>query len=228
MLFSFSYRPYVAVIGDIRNSKELADRNDVQEKLKQVLERINETYMKDISAKFMITLGDEFQGLLCGGNNILNIIMDIQMEMYPVSIRFGVGVGEITTIINAEMAIGADGPGYYMARDAIEDLRHEELRNKSQSADIKIRIEDEEHQIEELLNTTFSLMNIIQNNWTNRQREIIVEYSRHGGSQSECAKRLGITQSSVQRSLNNGNYYAYKKAIDTVNNILGEIGKVHV
>lgn len=36
-------------------------------------------------------------------------------------------------------------------------------------------------------------------------------------------KRLRITQSSVQRGLTKGNYYAYKDAIDTVNNILREI-----
>lgn len=225
MLFSFSYNPYIAIIGDIKKSKKITDRKSVQEKLRRVLEQVNKKYEKDISAKFMITLGDEFQGLLRGGENVLNIIQDIQMEMYPIIIRFGIGVGEITTNINAEMAIGADGPGYYMARSAIESLKQEELKNRKQSADIKIKIAEEKNKIAEMLNTIFSLMNVIQSNWTDRQREIIMDYRKYKGSQSDCAKRLGITQSSVQRGLNNGNYYAYKDAIDSVNDILGEIGK---
>lgn len=225
MLFSFSYNPYIAIIGDIKKSKKITDRKSVQEKLRRVLEQVNKKYEKDISAKFMITLGDEFQGLLRGGENVLNIIQDIQMEMYPIIIRFGIGVGEITTNINAEMAIGADGPGYYMARSAIESLKQEELKNRKQSADIKIKIAEEKNKIAEMLNTIFSLMTVIQSNWTDRQREIIMDYRKYKGSQSDCAKRLGITQSSVQRGLNNGNYYAYKDAIDSVNDILGEIGK---
>lgn len=225
MLFSFSYNPYIAIIGDIKKSKKITDRKSVQEKLRRVLEQVNKKYEKDISAKFMITLGDEFQGLLKGGENVLNIIQDIQMEMYPIIIRFGIGVGEITTNINAEMAIGADGPGYYMARSAIESLKQEELKNRKQSADIKIKIAEEKNKIAEMLNTIFSLMTVIQSNWTDRQREIIMDYRKYKGSQSDCAKRLGITQFSVQRGLNNGNYYAYKDAIDSVNDILGEIGK---
>ena len=43
--------------------------------------------------------------------------------------------------------------------------------------------------------------------------------------QEKCAARLQIAQSSVQRGLTNGNYYAYAKAMDTINNILGEIQK---
>ena len=225
MLFSFSYNPYIAIIGDIKKSKKITDRKSVQEKLRRVLEQVNKKYEKDISAKFMTTLGDEFQGLLRGGENVLNIIQDIQMKMYPIIIRFGIGVGEITTNINAEMAIGADGPGYYMARSAIESLKQEELKNRKQSADIKIKIAEEKNKIAEMLNTIFSLMTVIQSNWTDRQREIIMDYRKYKGSQSDCAKRLGITQSSVQRGLNNGNYYAYKDAIDSVNDILGEIGK---
>lgn len=67
MLLSFDYEPYIAIIGDIRNSRLLADRKEIQIKLGNVLDRINREHAPSISAKFMITLGDEFQGLLCMG-----------------------------------------------------------------------------------------------------------------------------------------------------------------
>ena len=71
-------------------------------------------------------------------------------------------------------------------------------------------------------------MSVIRKDWSDRQREIIWEFDRNKESQSKCAERLNISQSSVQRSLANGNYYAYKSAKETINNVLKEIGEVHV
>ena len=60
----------------------------------------------------MITLGDEFQGLLEITVSILEIIKYIQREIYPIKLRFGVGIGNVSTLINHEAAIGADGPAF--------------------------------------------------------------------------------------------------------------------
>lgn len=126
------------------------------------------------------------------------------------------------------MALGADGPGYYKAREAIEVLKKSEPKSKTQASDIRIEIEDDRNSVAVMLNTIFALMAVIQNNWSERQREIILEFDKNKCSQSECAERLDISQSSVQRGLVNGNYYAYKEAKDTVNNVLKEIGEVRV
>lgn len=127
-VFLFENKPFIAIIGDIKKSRELEKRQEVQNKLKIVLEEINEKYLEDISAKFLITLGDEFQGLLFDGRNILKIIREIQMSLYPVELRFGIGIGKITTEIDTDRALGADGPGYYNARKAIEILKINEKR----------------------------------------------------------------------------------------------------
>ena len=49
---------YIVIIGDMKNSQKIQDRNKVQEKLKSVLKEINKKYKKDIASKIMITLGD--------------------------------------------------------------------------------------------------------------------------------------------------------------------------
>lgn len=223
MFFSFPYIPYIAMIGDIKKSKKIEDRNRVQKKLNEILNDINEKYQDDISAKFMITLGDEFQGLLGNGKNVIEIIEEIQGKMYPVEIRFGIGIGAITTDINAEMAIGADGPGYYKARQAIDFLKQNEQKNKTQVSDVRIEVEEENNAMAIMLNTVLSLLAVLKRNWTDRQREIIWDSLEHQDGQEKSAARLGIAQSSVQRGLTNGNYYAYKSALDTISNILKEI-----
>ena len=219
---------YFAIIGDIKNSRKIQDRKSVQDKLNYVLAMVNQRYASSIAAKFMITLGDEFQGLLEQGEYIVDIIEMIQMEMYPVQVRFGIGVGEITTDINAEMAIGADGPGFYMAREAIEELKRNEQKSKKHASDIAIGVNQCEQQKRDLMNTVFSLLSVIKGAWTDRQREIIWEYEKSHSSQAECAERLLIGQSSVQRSLAGSNYYAYREAKETLRKVLKEIGEKDV
>ena len=91
---------YVAIIGDIVNSRKIINRTEIQEKLNRVLEDINLDYKASIAAKFIITLGDEFQGLLSNPCDLFNIIDRIKFTMHPVKIRFGIGIGEINTEIN--------------------------------------------------------------------------------------------------------------------------------
>ena len=131
---------YYAIIGDIKRSKKIENRCEIQEKLKKILDNVNSIYNNDISAKFLITLGDEFQGLLEITAPILEIIKYIQREIYPIKLRIGVGIGNVSTLINHEAAIGADGPAFYAAREMIEFLREQEKKLKKQAADIQISV----------------------------------------------------------------------------------------
>lgn len=216
---------YTAIIGDIKESKMIENRGMVQEKLKHVLERVNENYHADISAKFTITLGDEFQGLLNRNEYLLAIIKDIQREMYPVRLRFGIGIGEIHTDIFYEAAIGADGPAYYAARAMIEELREQERKYRRQAADIRISIYNLEcFEITEI-NTILALMKIIEDGWSEKQRYTIWDMAQNGGSQEECAKRMRTTQSTVARRLADGNYITYERAKRTAEEAIVRLGE---
>lgn len=223
MYFVFFYNPYIAIIGDIKNSKQISDRNEVQKKMQKTLEEINQKYEKDIASRFMITLGDEFQGLLECGDNVLNIISFIEAQMYPVEIRFGIGVGEINTEINPLFPLGADGPAYYNAREAVNALKINEKKSKMPDSNMIIKIDGDNKASEKLMNTILSLLTVIKNKWTERQREVVYEYIWYEDRQKDAAKRLGITQSSVQKNLSNADYYSYKAALDIISTALSEI-----
>lgn len=219
---------YIAIIGDIRNSKKIKNREDVQLKLKNTLQNINNKYQQDIASKFTITLGDEFQGLLINGKNVMAIITEIERKMYPAKIRFGIGIGDIITDINPELSIGADGPAYYKARQAIDFLRQNERKKQAGKTDIRVEIDDGDNICIELINTVISLMAVIRNSWTDRQREAIWDMLEYNDTQSNAAKRLGIEQSSFQKRLDSGNYYTYREALYTVEKILSKIRRYNV
>lgn len=222
MLFRLKSDSYFAIIGDIKRSKELKERNVIQKRMNSILEEINEEYAEYIAARFLITLGDEFQGLLKNGDMVFPIIKKIQRKMDPITLRFGIGIGEINTEINPEMALGADGPGFYMARKAIDILKAEEHKYEAYVPEIKIEVDGEEEG-SKLLNTVISLMELVEKRWTARQREIILDTMDHQDGQKATAKRLQITQSSVQRALAGGSYYAYREAENTLNSILSKM-----
>lgn len=223
MSIDFPNNTYIAIIGDIIASKKLSDRSEVQKKLNIVLRDINTKYKNDIYSNFTITLGDEFQGLLCTGKSIMPILFEIERRVYPIKIRIGVGIGDITTDINRDISIGADGPGYYNARKAINCLKEDEKRKQTNPADIRFEILEGYDELTMLLNTTLTLMTVIKEVWTERQREIIWDMLEHQDNQVEVAKRIGITQPTVQKSLSKGKYYAYKDAYDTIGQVLKEI-----
>jgi hypothetical protein len=218
MLVPFDNKSYIAIIGDIKKSKQLNSRYEVQQKLSKLLDTINHDYEAEIVARLMITLGDEFQGLLKVSPAVIFIIDRIEREMYPVKIRVGIGVGEITTNINAAMPLGADGPAYYNARSVIEKLKVSEKKNKQRIANISILIQDNS-ELSELFNALFSLLAVVKKSWTARRMEIINAYLKHAGTQEEVGRALGIHQSNVQKALAATNFYTYWKSIESASKI---------
>lgn len=215
---------YYAIIGDIKRSKKIENRCEIQEKLKKILDNVNSIYNNDISAKFLITLGDEFQGLLEIMAPILEIIKYIQREIYPIKLRFGVGIGNVSTLINHEAAIGADGPAFYAAREMIEFLREQEKKLKKQAADIQISVYEKKCFETEEINAMFSLLKIIEDSWTEKQRYTIWDMMIHQGSQKMCAERMDITQSTVARRLADGKYIIYQRTMEVIDEAIRRLG----
>jgi hypothetical protein len=214
---------YLAVIGDVKSSKTLNNRNEVQEKLKKTLNDVNSLYSENIAAKFLITLGDEFQGLLFYTEKIVEIIKYIQREMYPVKIRFGVGIGEISTKINKDAAIGADGPAFYAARNTISMIHDYEKKIKKQAPDIQVnKYDDDIFEITEI-NTLLSLIKAIEDSWTDKQRYTIWDMMVNQGSQESCALRLNTSQSTIARRLADGKYVVYVNALKIIEEAIGKL-----
>jgi hypothetical protein len=213
---------YIALIGDMINSRKLNNRMEVQNRLQTLLSDINGMYSEDIESNFLITLGDEFQGLLKSPNHILSIIDYLQFKLHPIKIRFGIGIGTITTKINKSMALGADGPAYHYARDMINQIKTIENSKLSGSNNIMF-YSDNQSNIFKLINTNLQLCTLIENTWTEKQRVLLEKILLENKNQTEAAKELHITQSSVQRRLKASGYFDYIRAKETITSILNEI-----
>jgi Trp operon repressor len=205
---------YCAIIGDIVNSRNIENRADVQYQLEDILKYINMKYKDSIVAKFTITIGDEFQCLLNEPKSVLNIIDYIKMNLYPVKIRFGIGLGEMSTEIKV-FALGSDGPAYHLAREAIEDIKQSDIKYEQPVRDTMIYATNKENNQFNHLNIVNSLLSVcyyIESKWSEKQRDIIKQITKEEKSHRELAKQYGITQTSISRRFNSSGYYTYKNA----------------
>lgn len=210
---------YTALIGDIIGSKKLPNRNGVQIKLNKALETINKVYESSIESKFIITLGDEFQGLLKSNVDIMPIIKYLQFEMYPVKLRIGLGIGTIYTEITHEYAIGADGPAYYNARSAIEYLEQNE--NKNTTHNTFIYMVPNEGALLNLINLSFSTFSSLAFEWNDDLYQT-VKLIEKNHTQQATANQLKINQSTVKRRLEKARYYEYRHIYDVLHKTLEE------
>lgn len=209
---------FVAIIGDIISSKKIEKRNEVQTKLNHILKEINILYKDDIQGNFLITLGDEFQGLLKRPHNALKIIELIQIYMHPVKLRFGIGIGDIDTEFTRNDALGADGPAYHKARQMVEELKSSEKAQKSQYAYVKLSL-DTDKNIEMLINSCLNGTSYISRLWTDKQKEVITELLK-GKNIGTIAEEMELTPSSIYRRLNSSGYYDYTSIRDTITIVL--------
>ena len=231
-----SERHYFALIGDIIDSRHEQDRYDVQKKLQSILSSVNAENAAHIAADFLITLGDEFQGLLFAekGADPIFVADRIIDEMFPVRIRIAIGFGGIATQIRREAAIGADGEAFYRARHGMNLLRKAENRGRACSrilldaggADCDRNARRKE--LETGVNTVLLLLSALRRERTKRQNEAAAMYVRNAvtnaaQTQTELAKRLGITQSTCNISLSVSNAREYAEGLIAAEALLSEL-----
>lgn len=144
------------------------------------------------------------------------------MRMDPVELRFGIGIGDITTEINLNNSLEIDGPAYHRARKIIKEIKNKNSQYTEPHSNIMICSAEENIELDTLLNSILSVCSALKSKWTYRQKEIIYAYLSNDENQYKTASTLDIGQPSVNKALRNARFYSYKSAIDTVSSFLSK------
>lgn len=191
---------FVVVIGDIVRSRRLGrpERARAQAQLKRVLLRINRDYKKSICTPLQFTGGDELQGVFRTAVLVFEVINRIREAIFPVPVRFGIGIGDITTPL-ARRPQEMDGPAFHRARDALksakEFLGHTCLSSGEPGRD-------------EMVNAWLDALGFIRSGWSARAREVIRLHEELHALEP-IAKKLGISMQAVSKHLRVTGYKAY-------------------
>jgi hypothetical protein len=218
---------YIAIIGDIKASRNIQQRAELQNVLESTLNDINYKFKDHIISKFIITLGDEFQGVLAHINILFDILETINYAIFNYAqARYGIGIGNITTKIKFDAAIGADGPAYHSAREMITSIKKKEHSYKQAITKYMMHSINFKQPILQLVNSELQLISLIESSWSSKQREV-VKYMRKYGNIESIANKLAINESNVTRRIAAANYYYYRESIEALISYLSYIGVPH-
>lgn len=198
----------IVIIGDIVSSQVIKERGTIQKKIINLFKKINENNTSLISP-YTITLGDEFQAVYKNADKLFKDIWFVKSMVYPVKIRFSVGIGEITTPINKKQSIGMDGPAFYNARKGIDKLKETPYYLLIEG------IENNKRLIENIL----FLISHLTSTWK-KTRYNVLTLLYENKNVFEISKKLKITDKSVYKNINAGSLLVIK---DLTNEISKEI-----
>ncbi len=110
---------YAAIMFDVIESRKYYERYDVQNVLMNCVDYLNNIYRYAIKKDMVSSAGDEFQGLFFDLQSAFLYIRKLQILIYPIKLRCGIGYGEIKYDIEEWSSSAFDGEAYYLAREAI-------------------------------------------------------------------------------------------------------------
>lgn len=116
---------YVAIMFDVVESRKYYERYDVQKVLMDCVDYLNDLYRNEIKKDVVSSAGDEFQGLFSNLQSAFLYIRKLQILIYPIKLRCGIGYGKIKYDIKEWSSSAFDGEAYYLARDAIISIERE-------------------------------------------------------------------------------------------------------
>lgn len=186
---------HVAVIADVIRSRSYPDRSAVQHQVEDLLTTIAETFPP--IKPFTPTVGDELQAVYASRNDALAAtLLAALMHQDGPQLRFGLGQGEVLAVHSGASEDVQDGPGWWRAREAIEDVaalqkRYPNVRSRFIGADAH-----NDAVINAYLLTRDHLVATMSVNARRYARGVT-----EGKSQDQIAAEVGVTQPAVSKSL---------------------------
>ncbi len=180
---------YLAVIGDVVDSRRFlgAQRGVLQQRFSQLVTQLNQSFSSDVAAPFVVSRGDEFQGLLTTGRSLPDLIWHIETGFPTANVRLGIGAGTLETPLGNNV-LQLDGPVLHRAREAVETAAKDR-----KLGGVFLGFGEAEDQI---LNGIARLLDRQRQRMSDRQRKVL-QYLRTGMTQVEIARKMRRTSQAI-------------------------------
>ncbi|KXA98442.1 hypothetical protein AKJ40_04770 [candidate division MSBL1 archaeon SCGC-AAA259M10] len=197
-------RKIAVLIADVVKSREIDDREGLQENLKEELERVSKESENLVSTP-SIMRGDEIE---VAHENALGCFLQFErLEdiLFPHRLKGGIGIGTFDTGIRENVS-EMDGPAFHLARDALKE-------SKKTGGRSIVYIRSGNTEWDELINTVLSLLSAVKEDWTRREREISLFYLRNQSkTHEEISEYFDVSRPMVSKTLNSAHIKSVKAA----------------
>ncbi len=205
---------YTVIISDIEASRKMQayERHEWQLFLKSAIVQVNETFAEEIEAPFMITKGDEFQGVLKHIRDVNRVMMKFERLVFPLHLRYGVGYGSIQKM-GANIPIEMDGPAFHRANAALQFA-------KKKKTTVAVNTGSEPFDL--TVNMIYRLIYAIKKRWSKINYDRYWKY-KDLGTYERVAKEEGVSTQAVWDSLNHSNAIDVIQAEQTLARIMSHM-----
>lgn len=213
-------KKYSVIMGDIISSRKADSEIDLYNSFNEVINSFNSNYKELIVSPLTITLGDEFQGLtssLCNSFIIANM-MRINLLKKNIHMRFSIGTISIDSslVINIKKSWNLGNSGLANIREILNDKKSKNSYRFNLSND---EIAEREI-ITKLLNTVGYSMTLIEESWTDKQLETVLEYKKKNSSKANLALSLGKSRNSLYKNLKAAQIELYDEQCESIYSVL--------
>ena len=188
--------PIATLIGDVRHARRAPDRDIVHQRLAAALTEVNDEFVPVTPLR--ITVGDEYQGGFARVHDAVRATLRLRLALAPeVEVRHGIGWGDVQVLQDDPRV--EDGPGWWVARDAIEAAAQAEARPGTRHRRTVFRRADGTDGPDP---ATLEAMLILRDELVGglSDRSLLVLSGLLAGStQRELADELGVTASAVSQ-----------------------------
>ena len=182
-----------ALIGDVVGSRSLPDRARAQQTINSALAVVSSAV--GASQPLEPTVGDEFQGVFSTLGAAITASLRIRLELLPhIDVRCGLGQGDITVHDGRRRPILQDGPAWWAARSALEQL----ARPAQRSARTWFSGLEQDH-----VNAYLLVRDALVERFNDRHLRML-RLALAGRSQAEIAAAERISRSAVSQAFSHG------------------------
>lgn len=182
-----------AVIGDLVGSREQPSRARAQEQLVTALSTVNDRL--PAVQPLEPTIGDELQGVYADLRDALYATVLVRLALPEgMDCRFGVGAGELEIVGASHYGLTQDGPAWWSAREAIDDVK----RMHRSLPGLRTRIVRAGQEAGDIVNAYLMCRDTIVSDFDARQRRIALGVL-DGKTLAAIAQDEGISTSAVSQ-----------------------------
>ncbi|MFD6060667.1 MULTISPECIES: hypothetical protein [Rhodococcus] len=169
------------------------DQRGSRRDVDRVAQLLTEFANRDLVRPFQRTAGDEVQAVVADPATVVDLALDlVGREHWSI----GIGAGPVEEPLPAETRAGR-GPAFESARVAVE---------RAKSAPGRVAVEGSDPDGATDADTALTLVAVLVARRTEEGREA-VEQMRHGTTQTEAARALGISKQAVSQRLSTAGWH---------------------
>lgn len=192
-----------AVIGDLVGSRSAASRRDAQDAVTAALARAD-VLVPSLDG-LEATVGDEFQGVYATFAQAATAALVVRLALLGLGgdARFGIGAGEREVYDDTRAPRLQDGPAWWSARAAIDELGAAAARSRRGWYDGRHAETETAPPPEPLVNAFLLCRDQLVDRLSPRARQMLLA-TLEGATQREIAAAEGITESAVSQQFSRG------------------------